>query len=74
MDRRQFQRLVRDKGRQLYRPMPWREQPTLYYVLVSELMLQQTQVARVLPKFAEFTARFPDFEALAAASLDQVLG
>ena len=73
MDRRQFQRLVRDKGRQLYRPMPWREQPTLYYVLVSELMLQQTQVARVLPKFAEFTARFPDFEALAAASLDQVL-
>ena len=50
--------------------MPWRSQPTLYYVLVSELMLQQTQVARVLPKF---TAQFPTVEALAAAQLPAVL-
>lgn len=53
--------------------MPWRDQPTLYYVLVSELMLQQTQVARVLPKFDEFIQRFPDIAALAAADLAEVL-
>ena len=46
-----FQALIHQKGRELYRSMPWRDQPTLYYVLVSELMLQQTQVARVLSKF-----------------------
>lgn len=53
--------------------MPWRDQPTLYYVLVSELMLQQTQVARVLPKFDAFVRRFPDVAALAAADLSEVL-
>lgn len=73
MDRRQFQLLVREKGQQLYRPMPWRDQPTLYYVLVSELMLQQTQVARVLPKFDTFIRRFPDVMTLAAAELPEVL-
>ncbi|MDO5344063.1 MAG: A/G-specific adenine glycosylase [Candidatus Saccharibacteria bacterium] len=73
MDKRHFQTLVHEKGQQLYRPMPWRDQPTLYYVLVSELMLQQTQVARVLPKFDEFIRRFPDVAALAAAELPEVL-
>ena len=68
-----FQVLIHQKGRELYRPMPWRDQPTLYYVLVSELMLQQTQVARVLMKFKEFTAAFPDIESLAAAELTEVL-
>ena len=68
-----FQALIHQKGRELYRPMPWRDQPTLYYVLVSELMLQQTQVARVLMKFKEFTAVFPDIESLAAAELTEVL-
>lgn len=73
MDVAQFQSLVRNKGRQLYRPMPWRDQPTLYYVLVSELMLQQTQVARVLPKFDEFIQCFPNITALAAADLTEIL-
>ncbi len=68
-----FQALIHQKSRELYRPMPWRDQPTLYYVLVSELMLQQTQVARVLTKFMEFTAVFPDIESLAAAELTEVL-
>ena len=68
-----FQVLIHQKGRELYRPMPWRDQPTLYYVLVSELMLQQTQVSRVLPKFDEFTRRFPTIEQLATAELDEVL-
>ncbi len=68
-----FQALIHQKGRELYRSMPWRDQPTLYYVLVSELMLQQTQVARVLTKFREFTAEFPDVQSLAAAELTEVL-
>ena len=42
-----FRELIHQKGRELYRPMPWRDQPTLYYVLVSELMLQQTQCSRI---------------------------
>ena len=68
-----FRELIHQKGRELYRPMPWRDQPTLYYALVSELMLQQTQVARVLTKFREFTAEFPDVQSLAAAELTEVL-
>ena len=68
-----FQALIHQKSRELYRPMPWRDQPTFYYVLVSELMLQQTQVTRVLVKFAEFTAEFPDIESLATANLTEVL-
>ena len=55
------------------RSMPWREDPTAYNVLVSELMLQQTQVNRVLPKFEAFVSRFPDFAALAEAPLGDVL-
>ena len=42
-----FQVLIHQKGRELYRSMPWRDQPTLYYVLVSELMLQQTHIDEV---------------------------
>ena len=61
----QFQQLIWQKGKQLYRPMPWRERPTFYYVLVSEIMLQQTQVGRVLAKFTEFTRTFPTIDSLA---------
>lgn len=61
------------KGTELYRNMPWREDTRPYYVLVSELMLQQTQVARVVPKFNEFIQKFPDEKALAGASLADVL-
>lgn len=53
--------------------MPWRNQPTPYYVLVSELMLQQTQVARVLPKFEQFIGRFPSISVLAQASLAELM-
>lgn len=65
--------LVWQKGRELYRDMPWREDTRGYYVLVSELMLQQTQVARVIPKFEAFIEAFPDEQALAAAPLAEVL-
>lgn len=53
--------------------MPWRSDTRPYYVLVSELMLQQTQVDRVVPKFLTFIERFPDEKLLASASLADVL-
>ena len=49
------------------RSLPWRTHPIPYTVLVSELMLQQTQVDRVIPYYERFVARFPTFQALAAA-------
>jgi A/G-specific adenine glycosylase len=55
------------------RSLPWRETRDPYRILVSEFMLQQTQVSRVIPKYAEFLALFPDIETLAAAGLVQVL-
>lgn len=53
--------------------MPWRDNTDPYYVLVSELMLQQTQVDRVIPKFNAFIAAFPNAKALSSASLSDVL-
>lgn len=73
MDIDNFQRMLVQKGEELYREMPWREDTRAYYVLVSELMLQQTQVPRVVPKFEAFIAAFPDEKTLAAASLADVL-
>jgi A/G-specific adenine glycosylase len=56
------------------RSLPWRVEPRdPYRVLVSELMLQQTQVDRVVPRFEAFVAAFPDLESLAGASEDSVL-
>ncbi|HEX4662247.1 MAG TPA: hypothetical protein VH144_01400 [Candidatus Saccharimonadales bacterium] len=55
------------------RTMPWREDTQPYAILVSELMLQQTQVARVIPKFEAFITAFPTIEALASAPLSKVL-
>lgn len=56
------------------RTLPWRETHDPYAILVSEIMLQQTQVDRVTGKFEGFLTAFPDFSALAAAPLDAVLG
>lgn len=55
------------------RKLPWRDDPTPYRVLVSEAMLQQTQVATVIPYFERFMAAFPSVEALAAADEQRVL-
>jgi A/G-specific adenine glycosylase len=55
------------------RDLPWRGKPDAYRTLVSELMLQQTVVATVVPYFERFVARFSTIEALAAADEDQVL-
>jgi A/G-specific adenine glycosylase len=73
MDVGEFQELLWQNGRELYREMPWRQDTRPYYVLVSELMLQQTQVDRVIPKFEAFIERFPDEASLAAASLGEVV-
>ncbi len=57
------------------RSLPWRTEPRdAYRTLVSEVMLQQTQVDRVVPRFVEFVETWPDLEALASASIEQVLG
>ncbi len=53
--------------------LPWQRDPTPYRVWVSEVMLQQTQVATVIPYFQRFMEGFPDLAALAAAPLEQVL-
>lgn len=55
------------------RSLPWREDITPYRVLVSEFMLQQTQVERVLGKYPLFLQRFPDIQTLAEASLREIL-
>ncbi len=55
------------------RPLPWRETRDPYAILVSEIMLQQTQVDRVRSKYAEFLGLFPDFTTLARAPLEAVL-
>lgn len=73
MKHSEFQKLLRKKGEGQWRDMPWRRDSRPYYVLVSELMLQQTQVGRVIPKFEAFIARFPDEESLASAELAEVL-
>lgn len=53
--------------------LPWRETRDAYRILVSEFMLQQTQVDRALPKYEAFVERFPSVAALAAASQSYVL-
>ncbi len=73
IDKNNFTAQVHERGRELYRDMPWRDDTRPYYVLVRELMLQQTQVVRVLPKFLHFITRFPDVELLATAPLADVL-
>lgn len=53
--------------------LPWRSTTNPYRILVSEVMLQQTQVERVIPKYRAFVRAYPTVEALAAASLHDVL-
>ena len=68
-----FRRLVYEQYRRKGRVLPWRATRDPYAILVSELMLQQTQVSRVLPKYEAFLKRLPTFEALAQAKFSDVL-
>jgi A/G-specific adenine glycosylase len=55
------------------RNFPWRETDDPYKILLSELMLQQTQTERVLPKYSLFLEQWPDFKAMAQASIAEVI-
>ncbi|NTU70681.1 MAG: adenine glycosylase [Coriobacteriia bacterium] len=68
-----FVALVAQRGRELYRDHPWRNTRDPYAVLLSEVMLQQTQVPRVVPKWEAWLEQFPTIDALAAAPLEPVL-
>src|SRR5437879_4378895 len=70
--RRRFQRRLLRWYAVHGRDLPWRHSREPYRVLVSEIMLQQTQVDRVVPKYHEFLARYPTFEDLARARAPEV--
>src|SRR5580765_7344789 len=66
-DRRRFRQRLLAWYRRHGRDLPWRKTSDPYHILVSEIMLQQTQVDRVLPKYGEWLQKFPSLEALAGA-------
>ncbi len=68
-----FQEMTYHYYRHHGRNLPWRRTDNPYYVLVSEVMLQQTQVERVLSKYGIFIQKFPDVYCLAKAPLREVL-
>src|SRR5579864_1708842 len=68
-----FQRALLKWNRKNGRSLPWRRTRDPYAVLVSEIMLQQTQVVTVLPYYKKWLQRFPTFAALARASENDVL-
>ena len=70
---RKFREMIYGYYREHGRTMPWRLTNNPYHILVSEVMLQQTQVQRVLEKYESFLAVFPDFPSLACAPLSELL-
>jgi A/G-specific adenine glycosylase len=68
-----FGRRLRAWYRRSARDLPWRRTRDAYPILVSELMLQQTQVSRVIPKYHEFLKTFPSLAHVARASPDRVM-
>lgn len=74
MNTREFQKKIwefyKKHGRH---DLPWRDTHDPYNIFVSEVMLQQTQVQRVIPKYEEFTKKFPTFKSLANASQADVI-
>lgn len=69
----QFQKALADWFEKNQRRLPWRTKRTLYRTVVSEFMLQQTQVTTVLPYFERWMTTLPDFRALAEADEESVL-
>jgi A/G-specific adenine glycosylase len=70
---RSFRKKIYNHYRAEGRDLPWRRNINPYRVLVSEIMLQQTQVERVIEKYPEFLKAFPDFHTLADAALPKLL-
>lgn len=71
--RQRFGRKLRAWYRAHHRDLPWRRTRDPYRVLVSELMLQQTQVSRVVERYADFLSRFPSLEHVARSPLGRVM-
>ena len=70
--RQRFRRRLLTWYREHGRDLPWRTTDDPYHILVSEIMLQQTQVDRVLPKYHEWLDKYPSLAALASAADDEV--
>src|SRR3954468_11464121 len=70
--RQRFRRRLLDWYRANGRDLPWRKTDDPYHILVSEVMLQQTQVDRVVPKYHEWLEKYPSLSALAAADQNEV--
>ena len=70
--RQRFRRAILGWYRRNGRDLPWRRTSDPYHILVSEVMLQQTQVDRVVPKYQEWLDKYPSLEALASAPEDEV--
>jgi len=70
---RKFQNVIYRYYRKHRRNLPWRLTLNSYHILVSEIMLQQTQVQRVMGKYEQFTRKFPGFPSLASAPLRLIL-
>ena len=68
-----FQTKLLNWYKKSYRKLPWRETDNPYYVWISEVMLQQTQVETVKPYYEKFTQKFPTLKALAKVDLEKVL-
>lgn len=68
-----FRKKILSYYQQHGRDLPWRKTKNPYHTFISEIMLQQTQVDRVIPKYLAFITAFPTFEKLAKASLGDVL-
>ncbi len=70
---KRFQKMIFVWWKNNKRDLPWRHTSDPYKILVSEIMLQQTQVSRGLPKYLEFVKRFPTVSSLATASTGEIL-
>lgn len=68
-----FQHMIFSWWKENRRDLPWRKTQNPYHIHVSEVMLQQTQVSRVLPKYVEFLDIFPTVQSLSAASTGDVI-
>ena len=70
---RKFQNTIYQHYQEHGRSLPWRKTRNPYHILVSEIMLQQTQVDRVIDKYQEFITTFPDVQTLAKSPLKKIL-
>ena len=72
-DREEFQKIILDYYSDFGRSFPWRETDDPYAIWVSEVMLQQTQTERVLPKYREWMKVFPTIQSVAETPLSTLL-